>query len=432
MGAAACGGSGDESGSAAGTGAFTGVVGGSGGDASGGSAPTGGVASTGGTGTGGTVGVGGGDGGTGGVGGGSGGDLGTGGTGGSDGSGGENGSGGAGDTGGSGGTDPGPDCTGKIAQKQTLVSGIYTADPSGHVFDGKLYVYPSHDIPTNIPESNDGAQFAMEDYHVLSLDTATCSWVDEGEVLHLDDVPWAKKQLWAPDAVKRGSTYYLVFPARDSNDIFRIGVATSTSPTGPFTARSQPIPGAYSIDPTVFVDDDDQMYLYVGGLWGGQLEKWRTGTFNSGGTEPTGSSPALGPRVAKLNADLTALEGSLQEISIRDQNGSAITASDENRRFFEGAWIHKYQGTYYLSYSTGTTHYIAYATGTSPLGPFTYRGRILQPPSGWTTHHSIVEYRGTWYLFYHDTQASGQTHLRNVKVQVLTHAADGSIATLTP
>ncbi len=368
---------------------------------------------------------------TGGTGGivGTGGDLGTGGsTGGL-------GTGGAVATGGSatGGSTQVDTCSSsEIDQKKMLVSNMYTADPSGHVFDGKLYVYPSHDIEANIPDSNEGDQFAMKDYHVLSLDPATCDWVDEGVALDLVNVPWAKRQLWAPDAVRRGSTYYLVFPARDQSDIFRIGVATSTSPTGPFTARSQPIPNTFSIDPAVFVDDDDQTYLIVGGLMGGQLQKWKTGTYDANGAEPGASSPALGPRIAKLNADLTAISGSLTEISIRDPQGNALLAGDGDRRFFEAAWMHKYNGTYYLSYSTGTTHYIAYATGTSPTGPFTYRGRVLQPPNGWTSHHSIVQYGGTWYLFYHDTTQSGKTHLRNVKMQVLTHGADGSIATLTP
>jgi hypothetical protein len=95
--------------------------------------------------------------------------------------------------------------------------------------------------------------------------------------------------------------------------------------------------------------------------------------------------------------------------------------------------MHKYQGTYYLSYSTGSTHYLVYATSDSPLGPFTYRGRILNPVVGWTTHHSIVEFEGKWYLFYHDSVLSGgKTHLRSVKMVEMTYNADGTIQTLDP
>ena len=108
-------------------------------------------------------------------------------------------------------------------------------------------------------------------------------------------------------------------------------------------------------------------------------------------------------------------------------------AGDHNRRFFEASWMHKYNGKYYFSYSTGDTHFIAYAIGDNPYGPFTYQGVILNPVVGWTNHHSIVEFKGKWYLFYHDSELSGgQTHLRNIKVTELTHRPDGTIETINP
>lgn len=120
-------------------------------------------------------------------------------------------------------------------------------------------------------------------------------------------------------------------------------------------------------------------------------------------------------------------------MQILDEQGRPLTASDNARRFFEAAWVHRHGGRYYLSYSTGDTHFIVYATGDSPYGPFTYRGRLLEPVLGWTTHHSIVEMNGQWYLFYHDAQTSkGQTHLRNVKVTRLVHRPDGTIETIVP
>jgi hypothetical protein len=168
-------------------------------------------------------------------------------------------------------------------------------------------------------------------------------------------------------------------------------------------------------------------------LWGGQLEKWRTGSFDLNGTGPDRTEPALGPRVAKLSSDMLSFDGAPEEVSILDEDGRPLLASDNARRFFEAAWLHKYNGTYYLSYSTGDTHFIAYATGENPTGPFMFRGYILNPVVGWTTHHSIVEFQEKWYLFYHDSSLSGGvTHKRSMKVAELTHNTDGSIQTIEP
>ena len=213
--------------------------------------------------------------------------------------------------------------------------------------------------------------------------------------------------MWAPDAAFKNGTYYFYFPAKDHNGIFRIGVATSKSPTDPFTPEPEPIPGSFSVDPAVFVDDDGQAYLYFWGLWGGQLEIWKTGSFDSEGTRPGAKEPALGPKVVKLSSDMLGFDGPIEEIIIKAENGKPLLASDLVRRFFEGAWIHKYKGSYYLSYSTGDTHHIAYATAENPTGPFVFRGYVLNPVIGWTTHHSIVEFQGKWYLFYHDSSLSG-------------------------
>ena len=317
--------------------------------------------------------------------------------------------------------------------KKPLVTDIYTADPSAHVFDGKIYIYPSHDLDHNNLETNDGDQFDMEDYHVFSMKDMRSLPIDHGEVLHINNVPWATKQMWAPDAAFKNGNYYLYFPARDKENLFRIGVATSASPEGPFTAEPNYIEGSFSIDPCVFLDEDGQAYMYFGGLWGGQLEKWTTGQFNPEGKAPRSSEPALGPRVARLSADMLQFDGLAQEISILDQYGAPLLAGETDKRFFEASWMHKYNGLYYLSYSTGDTHYIAYATGASPTGPFTFRGYVLTPVLGWTTHHSIVEFDGKWYLFYHDSTLSGGiTHKRNIKVAELTYNIDGSIETIEP
>ena len=315
---------------------------------------------------------------------------------------------------------------------QPLVDHIFTADPSAHVFNGRLYIYPSHDIKTDIATSGEGDRFDMKDYHVLSMDVVGGEVTDHGVALALEDVPWASRQLWAPDAAEKAGKYYLYFPAKDQQGIFRIGVAASDSPSGPFTAEPTPIKGSYSIDPAVFKDTDGSYYLYVGGIWGGQLQRWSSGSYQTSDQYPADDQPALMPKIARLDESMLNLAEDLKDVQLLDQQGQPLLASDTKRRFFEAAWVHKYNGRYYFSYSTGDTHNIAYAVGDSPYGPFTYQGIILEPVLGWTNHHSIVEFNGKWYLFYHDSQLSGgKTHLRNVKVTELTHHADGSIQTLS-
>lgn len=317
--------------------------------------------------------------------------------------------------------------------RKPIVTHMYTADPSAHVFGDTLYVYSSHDLEDNPLPNDNGDQYDMKDYHVLSFDRRDCSKVvDHGEALNVKNVPWASKQMWAPDAAFRDGTYFLYFPARDKTGVFRIGVAKSAAPSGPFVAEAKPISGSYSIDPAVFVDDDGQAYMYFGGLWGGQLQNWRTGAYDAHGSVPDSQQDALGPRFAKLGADMLSFDGAVSEIRIVDETKKPLKQGDNQRRFFEGVWMHKYNGTYYLSYSTGDTHYLVYATANKPRGPFTYQGRLLPPVAGWTTHHSISQYNGKWYLFYHDASRSGVDNQRSVKLTVLTHNADGSIPTLTP
>ena len=317
---------------------------------------------------------------------------------------------------------------------QPLVKDIYTADPSAHVFAGRIYIYPSHDIEAGIPENDKGDHFAMNDYHILSMDSVNGPVTDHGVGLAVKDIPWAGRQLWAPDAAFKNGTYYLYFPVKDKQDVFRIGVATSKNPAGPFKAEATPIAGSFSIDPAVFQDTDGQAYMYFGGLWGGQLQRWQTGQYdaNAAEKEPSTAVPALPARVAKLSADMKHFDGPVQEVKILDETGKPLLASDTRRRFFEGGWLHKYQGKYYFSYSTGDTHLLVYAVGDRPTGPFTYQGVVMEPVQGWTTHHSIVEVKGKWYLFYHDTQLSGKTWLRNIKVTELKRRADGRIETIVP
>ena len=317
---------------------------------------------------------------------------------------------------------------------QPLVTEIYTADPSAHVFGGKMYIYPSHDVPTDIPDDDLGSEYAMHDYRVLRMDRVGGPVTVGPVALDVKDVPWASKQMWAPDVAYRNGTYFLYFPARDKEGHFRIGVATSVNPMGPFKAEREAIPGSFSIDPAVFTDVDGQSYMYFGGIWGGQLENWPTGKFVAGSTTDlhADDQPALSPKVAKLSADMKHFAGPVRDAVIVGEDGRPLLGGDHERRFFEASWMFRRNGTYYFTYSTGDTHFLAYATASSPMGPFRYRGHFLLPVQGWTTHDSVVEWKGKWWLFYADTQLSGKNHLRDVKMTELHFNPDGTIQPVDP
>ncbi len=316
--------------------------------------------------------------------------------------------------------------------KRYLVPGDYMADPSVHVWDGKLHIYPSHDWESGIPENDNGDHFNMKDYHVFSLngeDPMTAEVVDHGKVLDTDDIPWAGRQLWDCEVARKDGKYYMYFPLKDKNDIFRIGVAVSDSPTGPFTPQPDPIKGSYSIDPAI-LEEDGKHYMYFGGLWGGQLQRYKDNKALESAYLPEGEEVAIPARVVRLSEDMLEFAEEPKPVVIVDDEGKPLTADDPHR-FFEASWIHKYQGRYYFSYSTGDKHELCYAVGDNPYGPFTYKGVILTPVVGWTTHHSIVEYGGKWWLFHHDSVPSGGlTWLRSLKVCELKYNEDGTIQTI--
>lgn len=312
-----------------------------------------------------------------------------------------------------------------------LTRDVYTADAAAHVFDGKIFVYVSHDVDTGVPEDDLGSHFDMMDYHVLSLSEIDGKAVDHGVILDIKDVKWARRQLWDNDVAFKDGKYYMYFPAKDKTDIFRIGVAIADRPEGPFIPQPAPMMGSYSIDPCIFKDDDGTYYMYWGGIWGGQLQRYRNNLAQEVIGLPKDNEPALCAKIARLRDDMLEYAEEGKDVVILDENGKPLLQGDNHRRFFEASWMHKHNGVYYLTYSTGDTHKLCYATGNSPYGPFTYRGVLLNPVSGWTTHHSVVQFKGNWYLFFHDVEVSGVTPLRSVRYTDLKHLPDGSIETIT-
>ncbi|MDR1348476.1 MAG: glycoside hydrolase family 43 protein [Prevotellaceae bacterium] len=311
-----------------------------------------------------------------------------------------------------------------------LFPSDYMADPAVHIFNNKLYIYPSHDRESGIPENDNGDHFDMKDYHALSMSDIDSDVIDHGLILDVKDIPWAGRQLWDNDAAYKNGKYYLYFSMKDKNDVFHIGVAVSDKPEGPFIPQSDPIRGSYSIDPCV-LEDNGNYYMYFGGLWGGQLQRYRNNKALENAEFPAGNEAAIPSRVARLSDDMLQFAEEPKPVVILDEHGKPVAHSDNMRRFFEASWMHRYKGKYCFSYSTGDTHRLCYATSDSPYGPFTYKGVILTPVTGWTTHHAIIEWKGKWYLFHHDSVPSGgKTWLRSIKVTELQYNEDDTIKTI--
>jgi len=272
-----------------------------------------------------------------------------------------------------------------------FVRDIYTADPSAHVWsDGRLYVYPSHDVAP--PRGCD----LMDRYHVYSTDDMV-NWTDHGEILNSEQVNWGRPEggfMWAPDCAYKNGVYYFYFPHPSNtewNNSWKIGVATSTDPAANFTVQGY-ISGLKSmIDPCVFVDDDGQAYLYYGG-----------GNHCEGG---------------KLKENMMEIDGAMQEMAGLED-------------FHEATWVHKRNGVYYLSYADNNSkggNQLRYATSNNPLGPWISRGVYMEPTGSSTDHGSIVEFKGQWYAFYHNSILSGNDWLRSVCVDSLFYNGDGTI-----
>ncbi len=286
-----------------------------------------------------------------------------------------------------------------IQAQNPIITGQFTADPTARVFEGKLYLYPSHDIPSPIERLKEW--FCMADYHVFSSENLV-DWTDHGMILSQENVPWVDSEsysMWAPDCVYKDGKYYFYFPASPKGKKgFNVGVAIADKPYGPFKPLPEPIKGVGGIDPCVLLDTDGQAYLY----WSGR-----------------------GLNVAKLKDNMTELAS------------EPVLVADVEDGFKEGPFAFKRNGKYYLTYPwvKDKTECLAYAMSDNPMGPFEYKGIIMeQSPTGcWTNHHSLVEYKGQWYLFYHHNDYSPEFDKnRSVRADSLTFNPDGTIQLVTP
>jgi arabinoxylan arabinofuranohydrolase len=293
--------------------------------------------------------------------------------------------------------------TGTALATNPFITDQFTADPTARVFEGKVYVYPSHDIREPAGYTGRPNWFVMEDYHVFSSENLT-DWQDHGVVLTRSDVQWAdqsKYAMWAPDCVFKDGKYYFYFPAmaKDGGGM-RIGVAVGDKPYGPFKPLATPIEGVKGIDPGLFLDKDGSAYM----SWSFQDKLF----------------------IAKLKPNMVEIEGEPQAIDNLPKKGLQ-----------EGPFEFERNGTYYLTYphKADKIERLEYATSQSPLGPFQWAGVILdESPTGcWTVHQSMVEYRGQWYLFYHDRDLSPDfDKRRSIRAEKMAFNADGTIQKVTP
>ena len=274
---------------------------------------------------------------------------------------------------------------GSLLSAQHQILPDFQADPSARVFNGRVYIYPSHDLAGS-------KDWDMRDWHVFSSDDMV-HWKDHGQIFNLADINWATQHAWAPDCIARNGKYYFYFPADD-----QIGVAVSDSPTGPFKdALGKPLigrneAGIRSIDPNIFIDDDGQAYLYFGN-----------------------SHDRVA--VVKLKKDMITRDGPIQVLEVKN--------------YHEGIWVHKRQGLYYFSYPSYkgdlTANLLEYSVAKSPTGPFEYKGVILDNRSR-NVHGSITEFKGKWWLVYH--VAGPSPYERRVCLAPLHYAKDGSIESI--
>ena len=290
-----------------------------------------------------------------------------------------------------------------------IIRDQFTADPTARVFNNKVYLYPSHDIMPPAGQRQDW--FCMEDYHVFSSENLT-DWTDHGVIVTQNKVPWVKPNsysMWAPDCVYKDGKYYFYFPSNPTSGMgFGIGVAVADSPEGPFIPEPEPIKGINGIDPCVLLASDGNAYIF----WG------------------AGRCAKLKPNMKELADDTPTekVKWGDREFEMKGVNCLKGLPS----RQAEGPFAFEYNGNYYLTYPyvRNNTEVLGYAMSKNPMGPYEYKGLIMPEHENgcWTNHHSIINYKGQWYLFYHQNAFSPKDDKRrSVQIDRLNFNPDGTI-----
>ena len=296
-----------------------------------------------------------------------------------------------------------------------VIRDQFTADPTARVFNNKVYLYPSHDILP--PQGQRQDWFCMEDYHVFSSENLT-DWTDHGVIVTQNKVPWVRPDsysMWAPDCIEKNGKYYFYFPSAPAagRGGFAVGVAIADSPEGPFIPEPEPIKGINGIDPCVLQASDGNAYIF-----------WGNG------------------RCAKLKPNMKELADDNPKETVKWGNREMEMVGvhclkDLPNRQAEGPFAFEANGWYYLTYPyvRENTEVLGYAMSKNPMGPYEYKGLIMAEHANgcWTNHHSIVNYKGQWYLFYHHNFFSpNDDKRRSVQIEKLFFNADGTIQEVKP
>jgi hypothetical protein len=294
-----------------------------------------------------------------------------------------------------------------LSAQNPIIRDQFTADPSARVFNGKVYLFPSHDIKAPEGKNLRKDWFCMADYHVFSSENLT-DWTDHGVIVSQEKVPWVDSMsysMWAPDCIERNGKYYFYFPANkntagpNGRKGFGIGVAVADKPEGPYIPQPEPIQGIFGIDPNILIDKDGQAYIYysMGNIF-----------------------------VAKLKENMLELDS--EPVAIPDLPAKGLK---------EGPWTFERNGIYYLTFPhvENKIERLEYAMGNSPMGPFKMTGVIMDdsPLNCWTNHQSFIEKDGQWYLFYHQNEYSPKFDKnRSACIDSMFFNADGTIQKVTP
>jgi hypothetical protein len=299
---------------------------------------------------------------------------------------------------------------GSIATAQNpIIRDQFSADPSALVVGDRVFVYPSHDIkaPADFARKD---WFCMADYHVFSSSNLT-DWTDHGMIVSQYSAPWVNPKgysMWAPDCKQhKNGKFYFYFPAgakpvegQRMGGGNRVGVAIADNPEGPYIPQATPIEGIGGIDPCIFVDDDGQAYLVMPGI-----------------------------TITKLNDDWLSVS--------TDPKDRHRVEGVPTKGLVEGPYLFKHNGKYYMTFpwARNVEEVLAYCMADNIFGPYKFMGVFFEEhvPKCWTNHHSIIDFKGQTYLFYHHNDYSPEFDKnRAVCADSIFFEADGSIRMVKP
>jgi hypothetical protein len=297
-----------------------------------------------------------------------------------------------------------------IVAQNPIIQTNYTADPAPMVYNGTVYLYTSHDEDVTVKNF-----FTMNDWRCYSS-TDMVNWTDHGSILSYKTFDWSRGDAWAGQCIQRNGKFYYYLPVNQKNGGNAIGVAVSDSPTGPFKdALGKPLLTGYGyIDPTVYIDDDGQAYLY----WGNP-NLWHV----------------------KLNEDMVSYDQQLGVVKedLKNENFGYRAKKIDNRTasYEEGPWFFKRNSKYYLLYPAGgVPEHLAYSTSDTPTGPWVYGDTIMhviKDHGAFTNHPGYIEFKGKSYLFYHNAGLPGGGGFkRSVCIEPFEFNADGTIPLIKP